>query len=133
MRRSNRNELPALDLMLFSQYYDLYYFKQSKHLENTAGVQYRNANNTNVPGTGILPLIPDYINNTGAGYLISKYKIKNIQIESGLRIEFRNYFVARIDNNREIIKEHLNYFNWAANIGVKKSGSKEIKVDLEIS
>jgi len=133
VRRSNRNELPALDLMLFSQYYDLYYFKQSKHLEYTAGVQYRNANNRNVPGTGILPLIPDYINNTGAGYLISKYKIKQIQIESGLRIEYRNYFVARIDNNRQIIKEHLNYLNWAANLGIKKSISKDIKTVVDVS
>ncbi len=133
IRRSNRNDKPALDLNLFSQYYDLYYFKQSDNLEYTAGIQYRNANNTNVPGTGILPLIPDYINNTGAGYLISKYKMKNIQIESGLRVEFRNYFVAKINNNKEIIKYRLNYLNWAANLGLKSSISKDIKTVVDIS
>lgn len=133
IRRSNRNNKPALDLNLFSQYYDLYYFTQSDHVEYTAGVQYRNANNTNIPGTGILPLIPDYINNTGAGYLISKYKLKRIQIENGLRVEFRNYFVARINTNREVIKEHLSYLNWAINLGLKTSISKNIKTLVDIS
>jgi len=133
IRRSNRNDLPALDLKLFSQYYDVYFFKQLTNVEYTAGVQYRNANNTNIPGTGILPLIPDYLNNTGAGYLVAKYKTKKIQVESGLRVEYRNYFVARINNNKVIVKEKLNYLNWAANLGLKRNITKHIKTVIDIS
>ena len=134
IRRSDRDTKPALDLLLFSQYYDLSYnhSNDKKSSSYAIGTQYRYVNNTNQPGTGILPLIPDYINNHFALYHITKRRLLGMELETGLRGEFRHYFVARI-LNRNVLKENLNYLNYAANIGLKRKISEEITTHLDIS
>ncbi|MBK9257298.1 MAG: TonB-dependent receptor [Saprospiraceae bacterium] len=134
IRRGDRDTKPALDLLLFSQYYDLSYNHTDENTTKsyTIGLQYRYVNNTNRPGTGILPLIPDYINNHFAVYHITKRKLLGFDFETGLRGEFRHYFVARFENNR-IIKEKLDFLNYAANIGFKRKVSKEITSHFDIS
>ena len=134
VRRSNRDTKPALDLLLFSQYYDLSYNHTNDHTNSSynIGTQYRYVNNTNRPGTGILPLIPDYINNHFALYHITKRKLLGMEFETGLRGEFRHYFVARIVS-RNIVKENLNFLNYAANIGFKRKISEDITTHFDIS
>ncbi len=133
IRRSNRSETPALSLTLISQYYDLFYAGKTKTFDYTAGMQYRNSNNTNNPETGILPLIPDYIQNTAALYFITKSNFSGIQLETGFRGEFRHYFVARITNARQVVKEDKNFLNWAANAGFKKQFNRRLKTGLDFS
>ncbi|HMR87810.1 MAG TPA: TonB-dependent receptor [Saprospiraceae bacterium] len=132
IRRGDRDTKPALDLLLFSQYYDLGYNYLGEHHSYTIGAQYRYVNNTNQPGTGILPLIPDYINNHYAIYLIAKKNLFGLELETGLRSEFRNYFVARFEN-RNVVKENLNFLNFAANVGLKHRVTNEITTHLDIS
>ncbi|MBK9734629.1 MAG: carboxypeptidase-like regulatory domain-containing protein [Saprospiraceae bacterium] len=133
IRRNNYNEKPSLSLLLFSQYYDFNYNHETKNINNSMGLQYRYVNNTNDPGTGILPLIPDYINNHIALYDISRVKIASIPIELGIRTEYRNYFVARIDSARMIVKENIRSLNWAANIGIKKQITKDFQTGVDVS
>jgi iron complex outermembrane receptor protein len=134
IRRGERDTKPALDLLLFSQYYDLSYnhIDESKSSAYSIGTQYRYVNNTNRPGTGILPLIPDYINNHYAIYYILKRNLLGIEFETGLRGEFRNYFIARFEN-KTIVKEDLQFLNFAANIGFKNKIGKAITTHLDIS
>ncbi len=132
IRRSNRKNNPALNLTLISQYFDFNYNKTSENLDFTTGIQYRNGNNTNLPGTGILPLIPDYFNNMAATYFIIKSKLKYFQLESGIRGEYRHYYVASIVN-REIVRDRLHYLNWAANVGLKKDIGPKLKTVVDFS
>ncbi|MBC7884975.1 MAG: carboxypeptidase-like regulatory domain-containing protein [Saprospiraceae bacterium] len=135
IRRGNREDRPALDLLLFSQYYDFSLNNSYDNADyvNSLGLQYRYVNNTNNAGTGILPLIPDYLNQIVAIYCIRKSTFRGFETELGLRGEIRHYLVARITSDRKIVKENLCFANWAANIGIKKSITQNLTTNMDIS
>ena len=65
VRRSGRSDIPALSLSQHSLQSDLI-FKDKKSLE--IGYQLLGKNNTNIPETGIIPLIPNYVAFTNGIY-----------------------------------------------------------------
>ena len=62
VRRSGRSDMPALSLEQVSNFIEVKYQNYlPKDWELKTGGQINRVNNTNLPETGILPLIPDYI------------------------------------------------------------------------
>ncbi|MEX2589533.1 MAG: TonB-dependent receptor, partial [Chitinophagales bacterium] len=62
VRRSGRTDKPALSLRQISNFFELKYnhlFANGIHFKT--GAQFNIEDNTNIPETGILPLIPDYL------------------------------------------------------------------------
>jgi iron complex outermembrane recepter protein len=133
VRRGDRSSKPSLDLTLLSQYYDLQLNHQpsTPHIHHALGVQYKNNNNTNRPGTGIRPLIPDYINLHLALYYILKNKIGTFPLELGVRSEYRDYQIFRTAENGE--KSRFQLFNIGASLGFKKEITTELNTLLDIS
>lgn len=133
VRRAGRSDLPALDLLLFNQYSDLAFFAERQKWSLTAGVQYRYGNNTNIPGTGISPLIPDYISHSAAFYTIAKRDIGGISAEAGFRAEYRNYDSYLVRPGSPIVNAGHNFLNIATNAGLKKTISEKAEVRMDIS
>lgn len=119
IRRGNRSNTPALDLELIAHHVGAQYKFVKKTWTTKAGVDYYYRYNKNVPGTGIRPIIPDYINNAAAIWLFQSVELKKITFEGGLRYEHHSYDVFKFDNNNNLTKPFYQFNNAAALLGFK--------------
>jgi iron complex outermembrane recepter protein len=116
IRRAGRTGKPALSLDLFSNVLDVYLDHKIAGLEGSIGVNGTYKDNSNVPGTGIQPLIPNYKQfNTGL-FILEKYRTKKWLLEAGARID-RQYLqvLTFIDNN--LIKPEFNFSYVSGSLG----------------
>lgn len=133
IRRGDRTRIPSLNLTLFSQYYDLQYnfLPENQALLYSIGLQYKNNNNYNNPGTGISPLIPNYLNHQIAVYFIHKNTWFSLPVEFGLRNEIRSYHIYKATSQGG--NSQHQFYNFAANTGIKKEITKTLTTSLDIS
>lgn len=116
-RRGDLNDKPSLDLELFTNTFDLFL---DHTLENewsgTFGLNVIQQANSNVPGTGVTPLIPNYdMVNLGI-YAMETYSKGPLEIEGGIRYDIRNITTARFIQG-ELETSDLDYQNFSAFIG----------------
>lgn len=116
-RRGNLNEKASLDLELYTNTIDLYVNHTHKNeLSGTWGISLIQQANTNVPGTGVTPLIPNYDMVNAGLYAMEKYSKGPLEVEAGVRYDFRNVSTARYIN-QELRTSDLDYQNFSAFIG----------------
>lgn len=116
-RRGNLNEKASLDLELYTNTIDLYVNHTHKNeLSGTWGISLIQQANTNVPGTGVTPLIPNYDMVNAGLYAMEKYSKGPLEVEAGMRYDFRNVRTARYIN-QELRTSDLDYQNFSAFIG----------------
>lgn len=90
----------ALKLLQFSHLIDANYhrdFGEQQHLEG--GLQYGYVDNNNQPGTGVLPLIPDYEERRAAAYATYHREVASVRYHLGGRYEQQQYAVARVSRD----------------------------------
>lgn len=117
VRRGDRDKKPSLDLELFTNTLDIYVdHTNQKQWSGSIGLNLITQANSNVPGTGVTPLIPNYdMLNLGI-YAIETFSKGPLEIEGGLRYDFRDLSTARFINN-ELDESQLSYQNFTAFIG----------------
>lgn len=94
VRRGERSETAALSLQQDNHLMETAWHHElgpDRHLD--ANLQYELTRNDNQPGTGVLPLIPDYNANRASGYLAYHHERERFQYHAGLRFD-RQYFEA---------------------------------------
>jgi iron complex outermembrane receptor protein len=131
VRRNGRSEIAALSLQQKSHFLEsVYLHTNTNGLHIKSGIQFTFIDNTNIPGTGILPLIPDYLSyQTGAFGLIQKQK-NNWLYELGGRLDHKYFSVAKISNERTI-ENYLNQFhNYSISGGIKYQITSNVKISL---
>ena len=120
VRRGNREDTPALSLLQTSLHADLKYTQEWHHdWTFKAGIQHLSIDNDNVPGTGILPLIPNYKSwRTGAFATINK-ATDAFKFHLGLRYDYELQIAKTISASlpREIITLHKNFHSYTALLG----------------
>ena len=72
--------------------------------------------NSNLPGTGVTPLIPNYDLVNAGVYLMEKYLKGPLELEAGLRYDYRTLSAARYIGN-DLQEANLNYQNGSAFLG----------------
>ncbi len=102
VRRSGRSDIPALSLLQYSLQNDII-FKHEKLFE--AGYQLIGKNNTNIPETGILPLLPNFIAFTNGVYASYARRFSIINLDVGGRYDFTFRNIAKLTNSvpREVV------------------------------
>ncbi|WP_082632263.1 TonB-dependent receptor [Algoriphagus resistens] len=116
-RRGNLNKKASLDLELYTNTIDLYVNHTHKNeLSGTWGISLIQQANTNVPGTGVTPLIPNYDMVNAGLYAMEKFSKGPLEVEAGVRYDFRNVSTARYIN-QELRTSDLAYQNLSAFIG----------------
>jgi iron complex outermembrane receptor protein len=116
-RRGDLNNKPSLDLQLYTNTLDLFLDHTHKNeFSGTWGVNVIQQANTNIPGTGITPLIPNYDMVNLGFYVLEKYSKGPVELEGGLRFDIRSIQTARYINN-ELQQADLNYQNFSAFFG----------------
>ncbi len=127
VRRSGRSDIPALSLKQISNFIEVKYQNSlARNWELRGGIQINQVDNTNLPETGILPLIPDYTASDYGVFSIVTKTIDKTTIEFGGRYDFENRNVAAISVSvpRKIIRYDNDFLNLSALGGVKHEFGK---------
>ena len=135
VRRSGRSDIPALSLKQVSNFVEVKYQNYlPRNWEFKSGVQMNRVDNTNLPETGILPLIPDYISHEYGVFGLVFKSVEKTTIEFGGRYDFENRNVAAISISvpREIIRYEIEYHNLSAMGGVTHQFGKGWKATYNI-
>lgn len=84
------------------------------------------------PGDRIF--IPNYKSYSGAGYLIERYKLKELDLEAGVRYDYRWYELFNPEgSNGQVVRYELAYRNISWTLGAKKALSDKWKSSLILS
>ncbi len=131
IRRGERGDKPALSLRQFTTFLEAKYnqeFINGGSLKS--GLQLNHIYNTNNPGTGILPLIPDYASFETGFFSLATFQRGRSLLEIGGRYDFIFQEAATISGDlpRRIIRER-NLFH---NIALSSGWSYEINDDLHV-
>lgn len=130
-RRGGRSNIPSLDMYLASntvlgKYSRVKTFKNDGKLEGKSGFNLLIKHNANNPETGIRPLIPDYYQYSFGVYDLETYRIKNVELEAGIRYDYTRFFAYKFDKENKLLEPVLNYHTYAFSTGVAWKDKKEI-------
>ena len=122
VRRSGRSEIPALDLFLQSHFFDFHYSNTyDNERELKTGLQFKFNDSDNQPGTGVFPLLPDYLLFNTAAFLTYTYTKNNFTYDLGGRYDFRRLVVSEISQEFPfpILRHRHNFFNYSLAGGIQ--------------
>ena len=123
IRRGGRTERPAIDLWLATHTGDAV-FKHfiGKHLHGKVGANGVFQRNTNIPGTGIRPLIPDFEKVSGGVFVLEHLPLgERLEFEAGARLEASRLQVSKYDLNDVYIMPEHEFVNHAFSFGVNRT------------
>ncbi len=131
VRRGNRSDRPVLNMNLHNFWADGYVNIDKKHLKSQIGLQLKATQNTNISGTGVNPLVPNYGQQNYAIYGSTNTDIFNMKLEGGLRLEYQNLDAAFVQNGISSDEKHQG-INYAISIGgLKKFHDKyQFKINI---
>ena len=134
--RRGDDDRPALELLQLTHFVEANYhrdFGDQQHLEG--GLQYEYVNNNNQPGTGILPLIPDYTGQREAAYATYHREVASMRYHLGLRYDRQYYEAVRISRDlpRRIVRSEHRYGAVGGAAGAGLTVSPRLTTDLELT
>ncbi len=135
IRRGDRSDIPALSLKQYTFNSELKYsiaFADSWKLK--LGNQNIVTDNTNASGTGILPLIPDYLSwRSGLFTTLSRVK-ERTTVNLGLRYDYEDQLVLAISNTfpREVVRYENSFHNLSALLSLKTKLAKKQSISWNI-
>jgi len=123
VRRGSRSNTPALQLLMQSAQLEAKDRFTFGHTVWLCGLQSRVNYNYNIPGTGIYPLIPDYLSVVPAVFIQQKTNWNNIQLDLGLRYDlvYDNVSYYQRNNTSVILRDQLLFNNFSGSAGVSTS------------
>lgn len=94
LRRNKLSHVPEMALVKHNVVGELQWiYDPLESWKVEAGILGNYTNNYNTPGTGVVPMIPNYVEGGAGGYLLSKFSKNTWGIEAGARID-GNYLSA---------------------------------------
>ena len=131
VRRSNFADRPALSILHINHQGEVVLRHQaSESSVLKTGIQLSATDNTNLPETGILPLIPDYLAYSAGAFAVYQQDWGRLQGEFGLRYDWVGQDVATISRDlpRRIIRYNNQFHNPSASVGFKVDASEKTTV-----
>ncbi len=134
IRRAGRDAKPALDLWLATHTADAVLKHWiGKRMHGKVGVSGVSQENTNMPGTGVRPLIPDYRKRSGGAFLLEHYPLsRRVELEAGTRIEATRLDVAKYDANDSLIRPRHDFVNNAVSVGADWSVCDSVRLRFNV-
>ncbi|HYG19078.1 MAG TPA: TonB-dependent receptor [Ohtaekwangia sp.] len=118
VRRGGRSNKPSLSLDLFSHAVDVSLDHTLGKLSGSAGLNFTVKDNTNVPGTGITPLIPDYDQTSAGLFILEKLRTGKWLFEGGVRVDHQHLKVMTFNQARELLKPAYDFHFFAGMLGI---------------
>lgn len=85
--RRTASHIPELALSLRSLQHRLVWSREGKQWDMELGVQHSSTDNHNVPGTGVVPVIPNYTEQSWGVYSLHKFAFRTFSLEGGVRLD----------------------------------------------
>lgn len=128
-RRLNRSKIPAVSLHLDSWQHHLRWQKAfSLTWRTEAGAQWLSINHHNEAGTGVVPIIPNYTENTLGVFAIQKYNKGPWSAEGGVRFDYQqtkadgyNWMGQRYGGQRQ-------FNNFTYSLGGRRNITRELSL-----
>lgn len=118
LRRNNASTTPTLSLRLNTHQFDAkWHYAYATHWRTEVGAFAALADNYNVAGTGVVPIIPNYTQSNVGLYGIQKYSGEHWGGELGVRADYQRLKAAGIDWGGERYGGNHRYTNLTANLG----------------
>ena len=117
IRRNDRSSFPSLALTLTSYQVDGLWRKHYSRWDTELGLHLRGTDNYNRPGTGIVPIIPNYTELNYAAHVIQKYQTERWGAELGLRVDRLAMAVDGYNIFREHLSERRSFTNLTYSLG----------------
>lgn len=135
IRRGGRSGTPAIDLFLATHTADAVLKHWiGKLIHGKVGVNGVYQENTNVPGTGIRPLIPDHRKQSGGVFLLEHVPLgPKVELEAGGRFEATRLDVAKYTYADVYITPQHEFINSAFSIGTNWSVRDSVRMRLNVS
>ncbi len=134
-RRGGQSSRAALDLFMPTHSGDLVYKHWfGKRLHGKMGVNGNYQENINIPGTGITPLIPNFIRSTMGVFVLEHYPLtEDLELEAGARLEHARLQVYKYDDDGLWITPEHNFTNNALSAGANWALSELVRLRFNIS
>lgn len=135
VRRGGRSETPALSLRNYTNYWEI----KSKSIIGDKwvfknGIQATEIKNTNLPETGILPLIPDYFTNKFGFFSMVQYSSSETFVNMGGRVDWEDRRVATISRTypRKLVRYDKEFFSASIHGGVSHMIQENIQIQYNV-
>ena len=91
VRRLDRTRIPALNMWLTTHLAEVFWENMdTQHWKTLVGGSFSLQDNYNQPGTGVVPVIPNFASVGYGAFAIEKYHKDNWNAEAGLRYDYKN-------------------------------------------
>ncbi len=90
-------------------------------------------NNKNIHGTGRIPFIPNFSNQSGGLFAISKFNLTKWVVDIGVRYDLRHYSVSGYDYKNTLFRSDLLFHNASATAGATWELKKNQSLSLNLS
>ncbi len=120
IRRRSQSGMPALALLMQSYQAELKSKLELNKFFIQYGLQSRLNYNYNIPGTGVYPLIPDYLSFNPGVFIQSACKGNKLNMDAGARIDYINNHVKYFDRSSldSIINDNYDFINTSFSSGI---------------
>lgn len=128
VRRGNLNEIPSINLQLFTHTLDVEYeYSHRDKFYGSVGANGMFQDNQNIPGTLRIPFVPNFTQQSGGIFIINRWHLQKVALETGLRFDQRHYDVAGRDYKNELFHSALDFGNFSGTTGVRLPMNKSWK------
>lgn len=135
IRRGGRSGIPALDLFLGTHTGEAVLKHWiGKRLHGRAGLSGMLQENSNIPGTGVRPLIPNYRRTDLAAFAVEHFPVnERLEMEAGARISTTHLLVARYDQQDVLQRTERDFLNHALSAGVDWTAGDSLRIRFNVS
>lgn len=117
IRRNNNSHIPELDLKLQSIQHQLRWEHQYGAWQSEVGALYQGVENHSVPGNGVVPVIPNYTEQSWGAYGIQRYDVERWGVELGARLDGQISKATGYDITGELYGGAKRFRNFSYSLG----------------
>lgn len=132
-RRADRSKRPVVDLTLLTHSFDAAFdYQWRKEWTGEVGIHYKFQDNSNIPGTGAKPLIPNYRFHQPAIYWLTHWHRSKWGLELGSRYDFQHLHVKKFDEKNQLIQPKHQFQSWANSFGLVVKPIEHLAYRLQV-
>lgn len=128
IRRNNSSHIPEVALNLTVLQHQLRWQRGYGALTSEIGGQYIHTNNYSTPGNGIVPLIPNYVEDSWGLYTLQKYHRGGWSAEAGARIDGQKTRAAGYNHYGRVYGGRREFLNFTYSLGGRYRPSRRWSV-----
>ena len=118
VRRGSLNEIPSINLELYTHTLDVEYeYSHRDNFYGSVGANGMMQDNRNIQGTLRIPFVPNFTQLSAGLFMVNRWQMEKMVLETGLRFDNRHYEVAGRDYKNEIYHSSLEFGNVSGSVG----------------